>query len=226
MSALVDIKGIRQYLALLNLNTAFEYKLADERDHRLLLVLDVPVRTEPARTATRSNPDDQDEPPPLTPAEIGGFKTIAVNENGISPGIRRRRYLKLGQLLAQSNDDSDMRSFLSAAIANGLLNGALDGNRIDPPATADKLKKHHIVCLEFLPQPLDGLAQVPPAERGLDAHRWQQNTFDQYVYPGKGPWGAWSVTRREGHKQTSGAVPVRPVRSKDASQPAAQGTGG
>lgn len=198
MRKLVRVPGIHEYLSLLHLDTAFQYTLADERDHRVMVVLDVPADIKSPAAANQEEAANR-----LSPAQIAEHKSYALMPESAGPGIRRRRYLKLGQLLSQANEDSTLETYLAVALANGLLK-----EQEHPlPEKADPAFQNHIVCLEFAPQPLD-IAQVPDAQRGLTAPRWQASAFDGIVYPSGDKWG---VTSRVARSEASGSSPRRPV---------------
>jgi hypothetical protein len=210
MRALINIRGIKQYLGLLHLNTAFQFPLADERDHRVLLALDVPADlTAPGAAA------DSDTPPRMTPAQIEQYKLVQLTPENVFPGIRRRRYLKLGQVMSQIDQDASL-AFLSVAMANALL----QEQGLLPPAEPDKTKRNHLLCLQYFPPAQDGFEQLPEAERKLTAPRWQSTVYDGWVYPAG---DKWSVTERVRRSEASGAAPQRirpPV--KKSSQPATE----
>jgi len=198
MRALINIRGIKQYLGLLHLNTAFQFTLADERDHRVLVALDVPSDLT-APGAAQNN--DSDAPPRLTPAQVQSYKLIQLTPAKVSPGIRQRRYLKLGQVMSQIDQDPSL-AFLSVAMANALLRE----QDVVPPAEPDKTRRSHLLCLQFMPPAMDGLDQVPEAERQLTAPRWQSTVYDGWVYPAG---DRWSVTERVRRSEASGMAPQR-----------------
>ena len=216
MDRLVSINGINQYLRLLHLNTAFQYSLADERDHRVVVALDVPADLKPARPASEGAAENV-----LTPAQVSQYTLLPLMPENATPGIRRRRYLKLGQLLSRANEDSTLETFLAAALANGLLNE----KQIAPPQTLDKTKQNHLLCLELQPQTMDGLDQLPEADRDMASPRWQSTVFDGLVYPSG---DQWSVTSRVNRSEASGTGPGRPTARPPArkNQPVAPATGG
>lgn len=183
MDKLVSIKGINQYLRFFHLNTAFQFSLADERDHRVVIAIDVPADLKPAR------PAGEEAVNRLTPSQASQYSLLPLMPEDIGLGIRRRRYLKLGQLLSQANEDSTLETFLSESLANALLHE----KQLVPPATLDKSKQHHLLCLELQPQAMDGLDQLPEAERNMASPRWQSTVFDGLVYPSG---DRWSVTNR------------------------------
>lgn len=211
MTNLVNIQGINKYLRLLHLNTAFQYSLADERDHRVAIALDVPADVKPVRPAGEVAAENL-----LTPAQLGQYTLLPLMPENVTPGIRRRRYLKLGQLLSQANEDATLETFLAAALANGLLNE----KQLAPPATLDKTRQNHLLCLEIQPQSMDGLEQLPEGERDLAAPRWQTTVFDGLVYPSG---THWSVTNRVNRSEASGTAPRGPAGRPPANnnQPAA-----
>jgi len=197
MRGLINIKGIKQYLGLLHLNTAFQFPLADERDHRVVLALDVPADVQSPNPSA-----DSDAPLRLTPAQVQQYNLLQLTPEHVSPGIRQRRYLKLGQVMSQVDQDPSL-AFLSEALANALL----AQQNLAPPATVDKTRQNHLICLEFVPPPMD-LEQVPESERGLTAPRWQSTVYDGWVYPSG---DKWSVTGRVNRAEASGQAPrIRP----------------
>ncbi|MCE9552677.1 MAG: hypothetical protein K8T91_04770 [Planctomycetes bacterium] len=199
MDRLVSITGIHQYLRLLHLNTAFQYSLADERDHRVVIAVDVPTDLKPARPASEGVAENV-----LTPAQASQYTLLPLMPDNTSPGIRRRRYLKLGQLLSQANEDSTLETFLAAALANGLLGE----KQLAPPTTLDKTKQNHLLCLEVMPQTMAGFDELPEADRDMTAPRWQNTVFDGLVYPSGDHWG---VTSRVNRSEASGTGPGRPA---------------
>ena len=211
MAKLVSTPGIRQYLSILNLNTAFQFALTDEGDHQVLIALDVPQNSKPAAS-------DSEAEPRMTPAQLNAYKKVELMPQPVSPGIRKRRYLKLGQLLAQGSDETV--SFLAVALANGLLNEI----QINPPATPQnqgEKQEHHLICFDQV--------LIPLLPSGSDPAELRVTAFDRTVYPAGKSWGVTQPVNRSEASGAAGGAARRPAMRpqgpvKPATIPANQGT--
>jgi len=103
-----EVPGVRTYLHLLNMDTAYNYHLVfgtrEDRDFQCELVLAPGQRPQTAGQAG----EDQRE-------------TVLLMPHDMWPGSRRRRYLMLSHNTAANVGDDQIESLLPAALASGML---------------------------------------------------------------------------------------------------------
>jgi hypothetical protein len=114
-----EVPGVRTYLHLLNMDTAYNYHLVfgtrEDRDFHCEVVLNRGQRSETAAKAG----EDQRDAIPLMPRDMW-------------PGSRRRRYLMLSHHTAGNVGDDKIESVLPAALASGMLRqrGVAEGTHL------------------------------------------------------------------------------------------------
>ncbi len=114
-----EVPGVRTYLQLLNMDTAYNYHFVfgtrEDRDYQC----EVMVRPPPRSATSQAGGPLQEESLRLIPADLW-------------PGSRRRRYLMLSHHMAANVGDDQLESLLPATLASGLLRqrGVTEGTHL------------------------------------------------------------------------------------------------
>ncbi|NIL99316.1 MAG: hypothetical protein GTO53_14590 [Planctomycetales bacterium] len=154
-----EVPGVRPYLQLLNMDTAWNYHLVfgtrEDRDFHCEVVLQPGGRS----SAAESGGGDRSEVIPLMPADVW-------------PGSRGRRYLMLAYNTAANAGSDQVESVLPAALASGMLRqrGVSEGT-------------HLFRCLGLEPASRDAAASQRPQREPLP-----RVVYEADLLPGTSGW--------------------------------------
>jgi hypothetical protein len=154
-----EVPGVRTYLHLLNMDTAYNYHLVfgtrEDRDFQCELILSPGQRPQ----AAGQGGEDERETMLLVPPDMW-------------PGSRRRRYLMLSHNMAANVGDDQIESLLPSALASGMLRqrGVTAGT-------------HLWRCVGLEPASRDDAAS-----RGSDREFTPIVVYEADLLPGTGGW--------------------------------------